>query len=91
MFYFSFLNKQIIGARPPSQATVAFALVVSLIIALNLRWQLRIILLGLALFIGIGVTFCFYWLPEFIAGLLLGMTIKMVVGSFSKIKVAFLN
>ena len=81
---FGFLQEQIMGGWPSSHATVSFALVTTLIILLPPRLYIRLILAVTALFIGIGVTFGFHWLSEFIAGSTLGIVIGLVVGTYFK-------
>ncbi len=79
-FNFGFLNEQVIGGWPSSHTTIAFALATVLACLLPPRWYYRAPLYGVALFIGIGVTFGFHWFSEFVAGALLGSLIGVVVG-----------
>jgi membrane-associated phospholipid phosphatase len=59
-FDFGFMNHQVIGGWPSSHATIAFALAVTLSLVLPRRWYIQAVLFGIALFIGIGVTFGFH-------------------------------
>jgi membrane-associated phospholipid phosphatase len=81
-FDFGFMNHHVIGGWPSSHATIAFALAVTLALILPKRWYIQTILFGIALFIGIGVTFGFHWLSEFVAGTCLGTAIGLVVGRY---------
>lgn len=81
-FNFGFMNEQVIGGWPSSHTTIAFALAVTLTLLLPRRWYIQAILFGIALFIGIGVTFGFHWLSEFVAGACLGTAIGLVVGRY---------
>lgn len=83
-FNFGFLNESVIGGWPSSHATITFAFAVTLTILLPPRWYIRASLFVLALFIGIGVTFGFHWLSEFVAGACLGTAIGLVVGGYYK-------
>lgn len=78
-FNFGFMETHIIGGWPSSHTTIAFALAVSLALLLP-RWYTWISFILLAAFIGIGVTFGFHWLSEFVAGACLGSVIGHVVG-----------
>lgn len=79
-FNFGFLNEQVIGGWPSSHTTIAFALATVLACLLPPRWYYRVPLYGTALCIGLGVTFGFHWLSEFVAGALLGSLIGLVLG-----------
>lgn len=87
-FHFGFMREQIIGGWPSSHATIAFALAVSFALVLPPRLYIRAVLFGMALFIGIGVTFGFHWLSEFVAGACLGTAIGLVVGRYYKSKLS---
>ncbi len=79
-FDFGFMNHHVIGGWPSSHATIAFALATTLALLLPRRWHIRVVLFASALFIGLGVTFGFHWLSEFVAGACLGTVIGLVVG-----------
>ena len=81
-FNFGFLRESVMGGWPSSHATIAFAIATTLAFLLPKRWYVFVILFAPALFIGIGVTFGFHWLSEFIAGACLGLVIGLVVGGF---------
>ena len=81
-FLFGFMRAQIIGGWPSSHATIAFALATTLAILCKDRTYLKITAFVVALFIGIGVTFGFHWVSEFVAGSLLGIAIGHAVGTY---------
>jgi len=83
-FDFGFMNNHVIGGWPSSHTTIAFALAMTLTLLLPKRWYIKTTLFGIALFIGIGVTFGFHWLSEFVAGACLGTAIGLVVGRYYK-------
>ena len=83
-FDFGFMNHHVIGGWPSSHTTIAFALAVALSLMLPKRWYVHTVLFGTALFIGIGVTFGYHWLSEFVAGACLGTAIGLVVGGHYK-------
>ena len=82
-FNIGFMNESILGGWPSSHATVAFAVVVSLMVALPAARRLHMICLILAAFIGIGVTFGFHWLSEFVSGAFIGSSIGLWVGGMT--------
>ena len=82
------MRTQIIGGWPSSHATIAFAIATAISILCPQFTYLRIAAFAGALFIGIGVTFGFHWLSEFIAGSFFGIAIGHSVGThFSQNKV----
>jgi len=85
-FNFGFMQEQIFGGWPSSHTTIAFAIATSLAIIMPPRWYIRAMLFGTALFVGLGVSFGWHWLSEFVAGVLLGVPIGIVVGQHYKVK-----
>lgn len=85
-FHFGFMREQIIGGWPSSHATIACALAVLLLLILPPRWYTRMLIIALATFISVGVTFGFHWLSESIAGACLGTAIGTVVGVYYREK-----
>lgn len=85
-FNFGFMQEQILGGWPSSHTTVAFAIAVTLLFMLPVRWYYKACIMFIALFIGIGVSFGWHWLSEFVAGALLGTAIGIVVGEYFKTK-----
>ena len=83
-FNFGFMQEQIIGGWPSSHTTIMIALATCLWIMLPIRWWYKLPIAGVALFIGIGVTFGFHWLSEFVAGAMLGIAVGTVVGMHYK-------
>jgi membrane-associated phospholipid phosphatase len=79
-FQFGFMEHHIIGGWPSSHATVMFALASCVYILFPKHRVLQICAFGLALFVGIGVTFGFHWFSELVAGACLGFVIGRVVG-----------
>nr|WP_306266185.1 phosphatase PAP2 family protein [Pararhizobium sp. IMCC3301] len=82
-FKFGFMNEALLGGWPSSHATVAFAVAVAVAVALPAARALHHVSFALAAFIGIGVTFGFHWLSEFLSGALIGATIGIWVGSLA--------
>ena len=80
VFNFGWMNESVLGGWPSSHATVAFAVAVTLVFAVPFARGLHVIALTLAAFIGIGVTFGFHWLSEFLSGALIGAAIGAWVG-----------
>lgn len=85
-FDFGFMNHHVIGGWPSSHTTIAFALATVLTMLLPRRWYLQVIIFASAVFIGLGVTFGYHWLSEFVAGACLGIAVGTVVGSYYKAK-----
>lgn len=79
-FKFGFMNEAILGGWPSSHATVGIAVAVALATALPGARLLHLVSFVLAAFIGIGVTFGFHWLSEFLSGALIGASIGFWVG-----------
>lgn len=80
-FQFGFMRENILGGWPSSHATVSFAIAMTLITLFPRSHRIKVIAILYALAIGIGVTFGFHWLSEFIAGALIGIAVGSVVGT----------
>ncbi len=80
LFQFGFMNEQIIGGWPSSHTTIIFALAFSLTMLYNKSHKHTFVFYVIAFFVGLGVTFGFHWLSEFVAGIILGSIIGQVVG-----------
>ncbi len=78
-FNFGFMEHHVIGGWPSSHATVAFALATVCALVLTKRLSLRVLCYPPALCIGLGVTFGYHWLSEFVAGALLGTVVGLAV------------
>tara|TARA_R110000850_G_scaffold41596_3_gene106525 strand:- start:3359 stop:3976 length:618 start_codon:yes stop_codon:yes gene_type:complete len=78
-FQFGFLNQPLIGGWPSSHATVAFAVLVALVLLTRRRTYVVIFGSPLALFIGLGVSFGYHWLSEFASGILIGSAVGYAV------------
>ena len=87
-FNFGFMREQVFGGWPSSHTTVAFALAVSLTLLLPARLYIRAGLFAVSLFIGVGVSFGWHWLSEFVAGACLGTVIGTVVGKYFQAKLS---
>ncbi len=85
-FKFGFMNEAILGGWPSSHAAVALAIAVSVAVALPGARTLHIVSFAFAAFIGIGVTFGFHWLSEFLSGALIGASIGIWVGSLAAMR-----
>lgn len=81
-FNFGFLREQVVGGWPSSHTTVAIALATTFILLYPKSILIKVTGVCLAIFIGIGVTFGFHWLSEFVAGVFLGVVIGRVVGGY---------
>lgn len=90
-FNFGFMREQIIGGWPSSHTTIMFALATCLWMMLPIRWWYKLPVLLIALYVGIGVTFGFHWLSEFVAGVCLGIAIGYIVGQFYGKKMSSAN
>lgn len=81
-FLIGFMRTQIMGGWPSSHATIAFALATVISILCPYPRYIKIAAFGVALFVGIGVTFGFHWLSEFVAGALLGIAIGHSIATY---------
>lgn len=83
MFQFGFLNQPIIGGWPSSHATISFAVLVAVVLVAPIAKRPRLVIYGLpvAAFIGLGVTFGFHWLSEFVSGVLIGSAVGYCVAA----------
>jgi len=85
-FTIGFSTEQLLGGWPSSHATVLMAMATTLVLLTPSSWRIRIVAYGIALSIGVGVSFGWHWLSEFVAGTLLGVTIGKVVALAYKSK-----
>lgn len=79
-FNLGWMNESILGGWPSSHATIAFACAVTLVFVLPSARRLHLAGLFLATFIGVGVTFGYHWLSEFVSGALIGAGIGLWAG-----------
>ena len=85
IFQFGFLRGGAFQGWPSSHTSVAFAMSLALIALYPEKKWLRYIALAYALYIGVGASLSFHWLSDFVAGVILGCVIGVVVGkSFLK-------
>lgn len=82
-FNFGFMNTSILGGWPSSHATVAFAVVVAVIMALPTARALHMAGLVIAGFIGLGVSFGFHWVSEFLSGAMIGSAVGYWIGGIA--------
>ncbi len=86
MFQFGFLRAGVFWGWPSSHTTIAFAMVLTLVLLFTKNKYIKILALLYAFFIGIGVSMSIHWFSDFIAGALIGSVIGIVVGkSFRKL------
>ncbi|MBI3634272.1 MAG: phosphatase PAP2 family protein, partial [Candidatus Yonathbacteria bacterium] len=83
-FNFGFLKNGIFWGWPSSHTTVAFAMAVTLIILYPKNKILKYGALIYALYIGLGVSINIHWFSEFIAGIIFGSIVGVVVGTYFK-------
>jgi PAP2 superfamily len=79
-FNFGFLREGLFWGWPSSHTTVAFAVAVTLFILYKNRSLIKYGALLIALYIGIGVSTNIHWFSEFVAGVIIGSIIGVVVG-----------
>jgi membrane-associated phospholipid phosphatase len=79
-FHFGILREGIFWGWPSSHTTVAFAMSVTLMMLFPRNKLVRYIALAYACYIGLGVSIGIHWFSEFIAGILIGTAIGIVVG-----------
>jgi membrane-associated phospholipid phosphatase len=80
-FNFGFFEHGIFWGWPSSHTTVAFATMVALYIVLKEKHRtLGILALMYAWYIGIAVPFQIHWFSEFVAGILFGTLVGVIVG-----------
>jgi membrane-associated phospholipid phosphatase len=83
-FQFGLMEHHIIGGWPSSHATVMFAIAACCAALFPRRVVLVCMLYMLACFVGIGVTFGFHWVSEFVAGACLGYVIGKAVAASAR-------
>jgi membrane-associated phospholipid phosphatase len=84
-FRFGFWEGGIFWGWPSSHATIAFAMVVTLIILFAKNKKIRYLGIFYALYIAFGASIGFHWISEVISGIIIGTVIGLVVGkSFRK-------
>ena len=79
-FHFGFMREQIIGGWPSSHAMILFAIAATITTLFPSSRKIQIISFATAFCIGIGVTFGFHWLSEFIAGACFGTILGSLIG-----------
>jgi len=79
-FQFGFFQHGIFWGWPSSHTTVAFAIAITLIFLYPRNKIVRVSALGLAIYIGIGVSISIHWFSDFLAGAIIGSVIGFVIG-----------
>ncbi|MEX2052089.1 MAG: Sua5/YciO/YrdC/YwlC family protein [Candidatus Paceibacterota bacterium] len=79
-FQFGFWRGGIFNGWPSSHTTIAFAMIATLIVLYPENKKVKYLGILYALFVGLGASVGFHWLSEFIAGLIFGVLIGIVVG-----------
>lgn len=79
-FQFGFWNGGIFWGWPSSHTTVAFAVSAALLVLFPKKRWLGALALIYALYIGLGVSVTIHWFSDFLAGLIIGTVIGVVVG-----------
>lgn len=79
-FQFGFMRGGVFWGWPSSHTTVAFATMFTLITLYPKNIFLKVSAIGYALYVGFGVSVGIHWFSEFIAGMLIGTAIGVVVG-----------
>jgi len=87
VFRFGILQGGIFFGWPSSHTTVAFAMAICLLTLFPKNKWVRFVALTYALYVGIGVSLTIHWFSDFVAGVIFGSVIGIVVGkSFFKDK-----
>lgn len=83
-FRFGFLEGGIFWGWPSSHATIAFAMVLTLIILYSQNSKIKYFGLIYAIYIAFGASIGFHWFSEVISGIIIGSVIGTVVGKSFK-------
>ncbi len=79
-FRFGFWRGGVFWGWPSSHATVSFALATTLVTLFPQKKWIRVLALGYALYVAVGVSMSIHWLSEAVAGVILGSLIGKTVG-----------
>ena len=80
VFHFGFLRGGIFWGWPSSHTTIAFAMAVTLMMLYPEKKFVKYLAIAYALYVGIGVSISIHWFSDFIAGIIFGSVIGVVVG-----------
>ena len=80
VFHFGFFNNGIFWGWPSSHTTIAFAMAVTLVFLYPGKKLVRYLSIAYALYIGLGVSISIHWFSDFVAGIIFGSIIGVVVG-----------
>lgn len=83
-FRFGFLEGGIFWGWPSSHATIAFAMVITLLILYSKNRKIKYLGLLYATYISFGASIGFHWFSEVISGIIIGTLIGTVVGKSFK-------
>ena len=79
-FRFGVLEGGIFWGWPSTHTTIAFAMIVTLLILYPKKRKIKYVGLLYAFYIGFGASIGFHWFSEFISGIIIGVVIGIVVG-----------
>lgn len=88
-FQFGFWEHGIFWGWPSSHTTIAFAMMVTLMVLYSKNKLIKYLAPLYAFYIGFGVSIGIHWFSEFIAGAIIGSVIGAVVGKCFKEKKVF--
>jgi membrane-associated phospholipid phosphatase len=80
VFHFGFFNNGIFWGWPSSHTTIAFAMAVTLIFLYPEKKFVKYPAFIYAFYIGLGVSVSIHWFSDFIAGIIFGSLIGIIVG-----------
>jgi membrane-associated phospholipid phosphatase len=80
VFKFGILRGGIFFGWPSSHTTVAFAMAVTLFTLYPKNKLVRFLAIAYALYVGFGVSATIHWFSDFVAGVIIGSVIGVVVG-----------
>ncbi len=79
-FRFGFMRGGIFWGWPSSHTTVAFATAIALVMLYPKNRWIRYLAPLYALYVGLGVSVSIHWFSEFIAGMIFGTVVGIIVG-----------
>lgn len=83
-FLFGFWRGGIFWGWPSSHTAVAFAFAFAIVALFPRLKLLRLVVILYALYIGIGVSVSIHWFSDFVAGMIIGSAIGVVIGTTFK-------
>jgi membrane-associated phospholipid phosphatase len=79
-FRFGFYRGGVFWGWPSSHTTVAFAMAVTILMLFPKHRLLKWLALACAFYIGLSVSMTIHWFSDFVAGVIIGSVVGMVVG-----------